>query len=178
MHTKNLLDRCKEELMWIATPEGVLRSLRSDLASKDAVEVNRLYKTYFDKPIHNGLREFIESSVREKDDGLKALVMTHANIHSDVSKCLDGFLQFQSERLSTFKSEKQLTRQIQNFWRNPTTQLLVIQCSAEVDADHMLLLKTTIENHHEEYVQSTASKSKRLVKHVCIIVHIERQKQR
>ena len=177
--------------MQVATPDGVLRSLKSELAATEMLEISRLYKTYFNKPTHNGLREFLETSIKQNPSqaqnseeggsyilGKKLLVMSHANIHTDVTKCLDGFVQCQSERLSSFKSEKQLMKQIQHFWREPGSELLVIQCNAEMDADHMLLMKSTIENHREEYFKSSKNKNRRSEKHVCIIVHVERQEER
>ena len=46
--------------MMVASPDGVLRSMESDLAQTNFEEVQALYYNYFQKPLHSGLRNYLE----------------------------------------------------------------------------------------------------------------------
>ena len=179
--SEHLIERCKEDLMWIASPEGVLRSLKSRQAEMEVDEVTRLYHSYFEKPIHNGIRHFLSEGddIGVKDDmiGVKLLIMTHSNIHTNVIDCLDRLMECQAKKLSSFKSEKQLTKQLKQFWKDPETELLVLQCKPDLDATHMLLAKSIIEQQRAEFVSATAESKPHSKKHVCIIVHEQRVKK-
>ena len=71
------------------------------------------------------------------------VILTHSNIHVNVSQCLDGLVQCQTEKLSAFKSKKQLTKELERFWGS-SDSLLVLQCKPELDASHLLLAKSII----------------------------------
>ena len=184
---EEVLDKCKKDLMWVASPDGALRSLKSRQADNDVREVRRFYRDYFDKPIHKGLAHFLDHSIKScgtgdpknEDEviGMKFLVMTHSNIHTNVMDCLDGQLKCQVEKLSSFKSEKQLTKQLQQFWDDPAAELLVLQCKPDLDATHMLLAKTIIEQQRREFSSIMQASSQPRNKHVCIIVHEQRTSQ-
>ena len=172
---EEVVERCKQNLMWIASPDGVLRSLKSKLALKQVDEVTERYRTYFQKPIHDGLRHFLSelggTAMEEDAIGAKLLVMTHSNVHTNVAECLNGLMTCQAEKLSSFKSEKQLTKQLQKFWDSPEVELLVLQCKPDLDASHMLLAKSIIEQQRADYASAVREIRK---KHVCIIVHDQR----
>ena len=175
-----ILEKCKEDLMLVASPDGVLRSLKSSLAEKNFEEVQALYKTYFEMPLHNGLKEYLKHSLEDlqlDDDatsGIRLLIMTHSNIHVNVAQCLSGLLQCQTEKLSAFKSEKHLTKQLERFWKSSDT-LLVLQCKPELDATHMLLAKSIIEQQRQKYEKELMEAAQSQIKHVCIIVHVQRE---
>ena len=175
-----ILEKCKEDLMLIASPDGVLRSLESSLAKKNFEEVQTLCKTYFAMPLHNGLKEYLKHSLEalQLDDdatsGIRLLIMTHSNIHVNVAQCLSGLLQCQTEKLSAFKSEKHLTKQLERFWKSSDT-LLVLQCKPELDATHMLLAKSIIEQQRQKYKKESMETAQSQIKHVCIIVHVLRE---
>ena len=178
-----LAELCKEELMSIATPDGVLRSLRSDLSAKTMDEVQLLSSNYFSKPVHSGLEEYMRQvledlQTRSEDQndtsrGMKLLIMTHSNIHTNVSKFLTGLGSCQAEKLSAFKSEKQLAKQLQSFWTS-SANILVLQCKPDLDAPHMLVAKHLIEDQRNVHISSKSGKVEQPTKHVCIIVHVQR----
>ena len=178
-----LTELCKEELMSIATPDGVLRSLRSDLSTKTMDEVQSLFTNYFSKPLHSGLREYLRQvledlQTRSEDQidtsrGMKLLIMTHSNIHTNVSRFLTGLGNCQAEKLSAFKSEKQLAKQLQSFWIS-NANMLVLQCKPDLDAPHMLVAKHLIEDQRNTYISSKSGNAEQPTKHVCIIVHVQR----
>ncbi|KAJ7381008.1 hypothetical protein OS493_004603 [Desmophyllum pertusum] len=178
-----LAEKCKQELMWIATPDGVLRSLKSNLSRTAMEEVELLYNSYFAKPVHSGFEEYLryilgDLQTRSEDEentsrGMMLLVMTHSNIHTNVSQCLTGKENCQAEKLSAFKSEKQLAKQLQSFWTSKRN-ILVLQCKPDLDAPHMLVAKHLIEDQRNAYISSKVGNAERPTKHVCIIVHVQR----
>ena len=180
---QKIAERCKEELMWIASPDGVLRSLKSYLSKTSMEEVRMLHNSFFSKPIHKGLKEYMrqvleemQTNSEESEDingGLKLLVMTHDNIHTNVAQCLTSLGNCQTEKLSAFKSEKQLAKQIQSFWTS-NANILVLQCKPDLDAPHMLVAKHLIEDQRNMYISSNAENTEKPTKHVCLIVHVQR----
>ncbi len=178
-----LAEMCKQELMWISTPDGVLRSLKSNLSRIAVDEVQLLSNNYFAKPVHSGFKEYLKHCLedlqtRPQDErstsrGMKLLVMTHSNIHTNVSQCLTGLGNCQAEKLSAFKSEKQLAKQLQSFWTS-NANILALQCKPDLDAPHMLVAKHLIEEQRNTYISSKGGNAVPPTKHVCIIVHVQR----
>ena len=178
-----ILEQCKQDLMMVASPDGVVRSLQSALAKTDLKEVQTLYDSYFQKPLHNGFKIYLkhllenlqfDSGSEDATDGMRLVVMTHSNIHVNVSQCLDGLVNCQTEKLSAFKSEKQLTRELERFWIS-SDPVLVLQCKPELDATHMLLAKSIIEQQREKHVKEVVTANRKEIKHVCIIIHVQRE---
>ena len=178
-----LIKKCKDDLMWIATPDGVLRTQKCEQLKENPREVEIFADEYFEKPIHNGLafcikyflsdQEFSHSTGDEV--GSKLLIMTYATVHTDISQCLDGStITYQLERLGAYKSEKQLEDRVHNFLSSDK-DLLVLQCTPELDGEHMLLARSVIEDKRRSYAKTfqelTSTKQK---KHVCILVHVPR----
>ena len=177
----DILEKCKQDLMLVASPDGVLRSIESSLAKRDSEEVQTRYETFFEMPLHNGLKEYLKHSLEglqlDDDDatsGIRLLIMTHSNIHVNVAQCIGGLLQCQTEKLSAFRSEKQLTKQLERFWKS-SDSLLVLQCKPELDATHMLLAKSIIEQQRQKYNKESTETAQSQIKHVCIIVHVQRE---
>ena len=178
-----ILEQCKEDLMMVASPDGVVRSMESDLAQTNLQEVQALHDNYFQKPLHSGLKNYLrhalqilenDSKSEDATSGMKLVVMTHSNINLSVSQCLEGLVKCQTEKLSAFKSEKQLTRELERFWRSKDS-FLVLQCKPELDATHMLLAKCIIEQQRDQYIKEAIKTTRKQVKHVCIVIHVQRE---
>ena len=185
LNSHEVLERCKQDLMMVASPDGVVRSLESALAKTNVEEVQTLYNIYFQKPLHNGLKDYLKHSLEnlqldseseDATDGLQLVIMTHSNIHVNVTQCLDGLVQCQTEKLSAFKSEKQLTKELERFWRS-SDSLLVLQCKPELDATHMLLAKSIIEQQRERHIKEATETNEKPLKHVCIVIHVQRESE-
>ena len=181
----DVLERCKQELMMVASPDGVVRSLESALAKKNLEEVKALYNNYFQNPLHNGVKDYLQHTLEnvqlnpeseDATDGMRLVIMTHSNIHVNVSQCLAGLIQCQTEKLSAFKSEKQLTKELERFWRS-SDSLLVLQCKPELDATHMLLAKSIIEQQREKHIKEAIDTTQKQLKHVCIVIHVQRESE-
>ena len=178
-----ILEQCKQDLMMVASPDGVLRSMESHLAATNLEEVQTLHDSYFQKPLHRGLKNYLKHALEtvESDSeseqatyGMRLVVMTHSNINMDVSQCLAGLVKCQTEKLSAFKSEKQLTRKLESFWKSKDS-LLVLQCKPELDAAHMLLAKSIIEQQSDEYLKEMMETTQKQIKHVCVVIHVQRE---
>ena len=184
---EDVLRRCKESLMWVASPDGVLRSLKSKQADRNIKEIKKLYSHYFDKPIHHGLAHFMDHFIKCGGDedpsndedliGMRLLVMTHSSIHVNVKTLLDGVAKCHTEKLSSFSSEKQLTKRLQHFWDDPEAEVLALQCKPDLDATHMLLAKSVIEQQRGKYSKRVQGSANPLSKHVLIIVHEQRSQE-
>ena len=175
--------KCKEELMGTATPDGVLRGLKSHLSEQSKEEVDMIYRNYFSKPVHMGLKGYMTQVLEDlktnsecqenAKGGLKLFVMTHSSIHSNVARYLSSLGICQTEKLSAFKSEKQLAKQLQGFWTSDAN-VLVLQCKPDLDAPHMLVAKHLIEDQRNTHISSNVGNSEKSIKHVCLIVHVQR----
>jgi hypothetical protein len=181
--SNEVLKKCKDDLMWIASPGGVLRTQRCNFLKEDSQEVQELSDDYFKKPLHQGFAAFMEyvvtnhqklSFFASDDIGSKTVVMTFSNIHTDIRQCLGNGFRCQIERLSACKSEKQLAERINEFWSTPEKELLVLQCKPDLDATHLLLARSIIEEKRNSYKQCLSEVEPQGPKHVCIVVHVQR----
>ena len=180
---EELLKKCKNDLMWIASPDGVLRTQKCSLLKEDIQEVQEFTDEYLKKPLHHGFAAFMQhvktnhqktSFFASDEIGSKTVVMTFSNIHTDIGECLDNGFRCQVERLSAYKSEKQLAERINEFWNTPEKELLVLQCKPELDCTHLLLARSVIEEKRNFYKQCLSEMDSQGYKHVCIVVHVQR----
>ena len=178
-----LLTKCKDDLMWIASPDGILRTQKCSLLKENYQEVHELSDEYLKKPVHQGFAAFMEhvktnhqkSSFFATDAiGSKTVVMTFSNIHTDIRQCLGSGFRCQVERLSAYKSEKQLAERITEFWNTPEKNVLVLQCKPDLDGTHLLLARSIIEEKRNSYKPCLSEMSTQEHKHVCIVVHVQR----
>ena len=178
---EEIVNKCKDDLMWIATPDGVLRTQKCECLKENSREVNKFANEYFEKPIHNGLASFVTFVVNDQEFayscgdevGSKTIVMTYATVHTDITQCLDGItIEYQLERLGAYKAEKNLEDRIQKFFSSDE-KLLIFQCKPEFDGEHMLLARSIIEDKRNSYKLKTYQTTKQR-KHVCILVHVRR----
>ncbi len=177
-HAKNsshedLFEICKADLMWVASPEGVVRARKSDLFKKAEKEIESVTEDYFKKPIHHGLAHFItvvkqgnHSYLAGDEIGSRCLVMTYSSTRIKDINC-------QLEVLRLFNSEEQLMKAVASFW-NSEADVLILQC-LETDASNLLLARSVIENKRKSYALGNQGNSSVLKKHVILLIHVERQ---
>ena len=109
-----ILDKCKERLVAIASSDGVLRAEQSTL---ERDEVDRWKEVYFRQQHHDSLYDYFENLLldQEKSSGHLVIVNTFSNINTDIKSCLQNHLRCQVDKLSTFKSEAQLSNRVSQY---------------------------------------------------------------
>lgn len=167
---EQIIQTCQDQLLWITTPESVIRINDSELSKNKPNLAKKLTKSYFGLPIHNGLLkllEFFNADSCQKGETTLTVVFTHDHeLPSLHTQCTN----LRMERLRNFKSEKYLNTKIQDFFDSNSIYLL-LHCKASEDSVHILLAKSIIEH----CMRSTKENQK--PKTVCIICQIERQKR-
>ncbi|RUS21992.1 hypothetical protein BC937DRAFT_90712 [Endogone sp. FLAS-F59071] len=149
-----LLDVCKADLINMACSDAIIRSGDSILAIIDPQEVAHWKDVYFNRQQHDNLRSYI-TALLSKDFLSSQLMMitTLSNVNVDISACLEDLLQCQVDKLSTFKSEAQLTNRLKMFWNEPSKELLILQCDGQNTSEGVLkLAKYIIELQQREYL--------------------------
>ena len=184
---EEVLKKCKDELMWIASPDGVLRTQKCKLLQQNSKHVQELSDEYFRKPLHQGFATFIQHVMINHQEpffagdeiGSKTVVMTFSSVYTDIPQCLqmgDDSTECQAERLSVYKSEKLLSERISEFWDQREKSLLILQCTPELDGKHLTLAHCIIEETRNSYKKCVPEKDRQGFKHVCIVVHVQRRK--
>ncbi|CAG8475156.1 3381_t:CDS:10, partial [Racocetra persica] len=168
-----ILHKCKEMLIGIAMPDGIVRSKKSMLSNK---EVDYWYKFYFEQQYHENFPGYIESLMEDAKNaqGFNAIVYTFSSINTDVESCLNNILRCQVDKLSTFKSEAQFQSRIKHFWLESKADILILQCDLNSsNSECIKLAKFIIEQYKNEFIGSKYSFVQ--VKHVCIILHLRKE---
>ena len=171
-HSK-ILTKCKDTLLQVCSPDGIIRMGRSVLSKEDDFASDELKEKYFHLPLHDGLGSYVHDLLLNHSDELhKLIVFTHSNLHTNIGTCLKSVSsRFQIEKLSTFKSEKQLSHRVHNFWLDTDDEWLIIQCSSQLDMMNFLLMKSTVEKHRSEYMNLNSE----CRKNVIIVIHLDRE---
>ena len=182
---EEILAKCKDDLMWIASSDGVLRTQKGKSYQQNSQQVQELSDTYFQKPLHQGFAAFIQHVMSNHQKpffagdeiGSKTVVMTFSSFYTDIRKCLQlkDDMECQVERLSSYKSETMLSEKISEFWNTRGKALLVLQCKPEMDGEHLMLARCIIEEKRNSYKKCVPEKDRQGIKHVCIVIHVQRR---
>src|SRR6266542_3924391 len=111
---EEILEKCKECLIAVASSDGIVRAERSTL---ERDEINRWKHVYFHQQQHDSIYDYFtalfdqEKSLADPSGNL-VIVNTFSNINTDVKSCLQGLLSCQVDKLSTFKTEAQLSNRV------------------------------------------------------------------
>ncbi|KAL3853048.1 hypothetical protein ACJMK2_016631, partial [Sinanodonta woodiana] len=166
------VEESKCTLLQVVKPEAIVRLGMSDYGKNCSnEEVENVQQSYFQMQIHDGLEHFLKVEIGTGREcvGNMIIVFTNSNIHTDLKKIVPDF-KCQVEKLGAFKSEKQLTMQMEQFWHSSDRELLFLQCKADTDGTHILLSKSIIEKLQADYIRRDMPP-----KHVCLIVHLGRR---
>src|SRR2546423_780614 len=122
-----VLFRCKEKLINIASSDGLIRAEKSIL---NLDEVKQWKNIYFNEQHHDNLIDHIQHRLSQtvNDEGLQIIINTFSNINTDIKSCLQDDISCQVDKLSTFKTESQFQNRIKNFWVESQDEMLIIQC--------------------------------------------------
>ncbi|PKK80816.1 hypothetical protein RhiirC2_723487 [Rhizophagus irregularis] len=200
-----ILFKCKEKLVKIASSDGMIRAERSNL---NLEEVKQWKNIYFNEQHHDNLTDHIQYCLSDNEnynegfEGLQIIINTFSNINTDIKSRLQYITSCQIDKLSTFKTESQFQNRIKYFWNESQDKMLILQCDVTtINAGCIKLAKFLIEQYRNEYLQKRRlqsqlqqdteqsiswslknSQSKQPqkdlpIKHVCIILHIHREQE-
>ena len=176
-----ILEKCKECLVAIATSDGIIRS-ESSLLNHE--EVLKWKECYFKAQHHNSLLDYFNALLKQNDptaEGKQVIVNTFSNINTDVESCLSNKFSCQVDKLSTFKSEAHFRNRIKHFWLESDKQILIFQCDMTTDnIECIKLAKFVIGQLYGKYLRKRQNNNKineTPIKHACIILHIHHEQE-
>ncbi|CAG8477178.1 1481_t:CDS:10, partial [Racocetra fulgida] len=152
MDSLEILEKCKECLIAIASSDGIVRAEKSAL---EPDEIEHCKKVYFKDQHHDHLEDYFSSllDTEPTTKGYQIIINTFSNINTDIAKCLKDVFTCQVLKLSTFKTEAEFQNQIKRFWfDSPNKAMLVLQCDlTTANAGCIKLAKFLIEQYRLEY---------------------------
>ncbi|CAG8596276.1 6964_t:CDS:10, partial [Paraglomus occultum] len=174
---EDILERCKERLIKIASSDGLVRATHSVLAIESDEVIN--WTSYFDRGEHDHIAAYFGPLIANSlyNEGYQLIIHTFSNINTDVKGCLEGILKCQVDKLSTFKAEAQLQSRVKHFWFESDDELLLLQCDLSTTrAGNIRLAKLIIEQLRNEYFARRQRNEyvNMPAKHACIILHHHR----
>ncbi|CAG8562549.1 11938_t:CDS:10 [Diversispora eburnea] len=196
---EEILRKCKESLVAIASADGIIRATKSGIDLEESLFWKNVYfpplkhknqhhddlfwnNVFFPSQegcnqFHYHLEDYFIALFCEGDSKpLLVIINTFSNINTDVKECLEKVMQVQVYKLSTFKTESQLHNRVKHFWFESDDQMLVIQCDvAAKNSGCIKLAKFIIEQYRNEFLQIKTQKMR--AKHACIILHIHREQE-
>ncbi|GES78826.1 hypothetical protein GLOIN_2v1764819 [Rhizophagus clarus] len=175
MEENELLEKCKEALIAIATSDGMVRIDKSPLEFE---EIQHYKNIYFQVQHHNDIADYFQDLLRNANlDGHLIIVNTFSNINTNIKFCLKNVTpKCYVLKLSTFKTENQFQKQMKKFWFGSDYELLILQCDTTiVSTECIKLAKFIIEQSRNEYLQKAQENNLIKNKHACIVLHLRRE---
>eukprot|EP00741_Cyanophora_paradoxa_P020194 tig00000219_g19493.t1 len=176
-----VLERCKADLIDTMTEDCVVRLTLTRLGS-DPDAARRITEIYRREQEHGSLAAFVSSAVAKWSEqpakrggavGITSIVYTFSQPTPTVNA---GALQPSVVILGAIKRESDFVSRMKAFWSAESGEdLLVVQCSAQLDRATIPLAKYLLDQHRDEYIAVAEKTGKALTpKHALIIVHLDR----
>ncbi|PKY48629.1 hypothetical protein RhiirA4_525636 [Rhizophagus irregularis] len=173
-----ILEKCKESLIAIASPDGIIRA---ELSILDQDEVDRWKYAYFKHHHHNGLFNYFDALFDQEKlsadpKGQLVIINTFSKINIKFKSCLQDYLKCQVYNLSTIKTEVQITNIVKNFFFESNDKVLILQCDINtINTKCIKLVKYIIEQFRNEFLaEKEKCETNMPIKYTCIIFHIQR----
>ncbi|PKB95996.1 hypothetical protein RhiirA5_472770 [Rhizophagus irregularis] len=170
----DILEKCKESLIAIASADGIIRA---ELSILEKDEVDRWKHVYFNQQHHNGLSNCFDALFGLFDpEGQLVIINTFSKIYTDFKSCLQDYLRYQVHNLSIIKTEVQISKIVKDFFFESMDQVLILQCDINtINAKCIKLVKYIVEQFRNEFLaEKEKGESNMPIKHACIIFHIRR----
>ncbi|VDH96558.1 Hypothetical predicted protein [Mytilus galloprovincialis] len=176
---EHIHDNAFGRLLWLFPPEVIVRAKESKYALSKKNFIKEIIVEFMKLPIHDGICNFFINFAwksRSTNDGssdglIKSFVIyTYSSLHSIVEDDFNGY-QIQKQKIATFKSEKEFTTTVENFFSSEKSVFL-LQCSAASDNQKILLTKDILEKAIRKYKLTCESEKSR--KFVFIVIHVYR----
>ncbi|PKK65362.1 hypothetical protein RhiirC2_68609 [Rhizophagus irregularis] len=173
-----IVEKCKESLIAIASSDGIIRA---ELSILDQDEVNRWKHVYYYQQHHNGLSNYFDALFDQEKlcsdpKGQLVIINTFSKITIDLKSCLQDCLRYQIHNLSIIKTEVQISKIVKDFFFDPIDQVLILQCDINaINIECVKLVKYIIEQFRSEFLTKKETCEINMpIKHACIIFHIRR----
>ncbi|GBC14823.1 hypothetical protein GLOIN_2v1781959 [Rhizophagus irregularis DAOM 181602=DAOM 197198] len=173
-----ILEKCKESLIAIASADGIIRA---GLSILEQDEVDRWKHVYFNQQHHNGLSNYFDAlfdqdKLCSDPKGQLVIINTFSKITVDFKSCLQDYLRYQVHNLSTIKTEVQISKIVKDFFFESIDQVLILQCDINtINIKCVKLVKYIIEQFRSEFLaKKETCEINTTIKHACIIFHIRR----
>ncbi|GES73776.1 hypothetical protein GLOIN_2v432849 [Rhizophagus clarus] len=173
-----ILGKCKESLISIATTDGIIRA---ELSILEQDEVDKWKHVYFDQQHHDGISNYFDALFEqekfvEDPKGQLVIINTFSKISIDLKSYLKDYLKYQAYNLSLIKTEIQILKIVKNFFFESMDQLLILQCDINsINIKCVKLVKYIIEQFRNEFLaQNENYETNMPIKYACIIFHIQR----
>ncbi|PKY26550.1 hypothetical protein RhiirB3_513718 [Rhizophagus irregularis] len=174
-----ILEKCKEALIAIASPDGIIKA---ELSILDQDEVDRWKYVYFKHHHHNGLSNYFDALFDQEKlsadpKGQLVIINTFSKINIKFKSCLQDYLKCQVYNLSTIKTEVQITNIVKKFFFESNDKVLILQCDINTinTTKCIKLVKYIVEQFRNEFLaEKEKCESNMPIKYACIIFHIQR----
>jgi hypothetical protein len=171
-----ILENCKRRLIALSTSDGIVRAERLIL---NLNEIDQLRHYYYTQR-HNSIYDYFETLfgqenlLKNSEENL-IIINTFSHINTDINSCLSDLTTCQVYKLSSLKSESQLSNLVEKFYLKSTDQILILHCDADVSIECISLAKFIIEQYQNENLDKKDQfETKMPTKYVCIVNHIQR----
>ncbi|CAB4494066.1 unnamed protein product [Rhizophagus irregularis] len=168
-----ILEKCKESLIAIASADGIIRA---ELSILEQDEVDRWKHVYFNQH-HNCLSNYFDALFGLFDpEGQLVIIDTFSKIYTDFKSSLQDYLRYQAHNLSIIKTEVQISKIVKDFFFESMDQVLILQCDINtINIKCVKLAKYIIEQFRSEFLAKKETYEINMpIKHACIIFHIRR----
>jgi hypothetical protein len=172
VNDNEILKKCKEFLIAIASSDGIIRA---ELSTLEQVEIDRWKRVYFNQQHHNSLYDYFDNLFDKEAEpkGQLGIIYTFSKINIDFKSFLQHYLRYQIYKLSTFKTEAQISKLVKEFFFESTDDILFIQCDiSNINIKCIESVKYIIEKFRNEYL--IKKETNEPIKHTFIIFHIQR----
>ncbi|PKY54759.1 hypothetical protein RhiirA4_548384 [Rhizophagus irregularis] len=173
-----ILEKCKESLIAIASSDGIISA---ELSILNQDEVNRWKHIYYCQPHHNGLSNYFDALFDQEklcsdSKGQLVIINTFSKITIDLKSCLQDCIRYQIHNLSIIKTEVQISKFVKDFFFESIDQVLILQCDINtINIKCVKLVKYIIEQFRSEFlIEKETCEINMPIKHACIIFHIRR----
>lgn len=160
-----------KSLLWLIPPEVIIRGTDSVFAEKHPFLFSDSTNKFLSLPLHDGIEQYFENTNFPSQNSSLSCIFTYSSIHSNIPNKFES-KRIQRDKLAVFKSEKQFSSRVENFYHS-SDDLLILQCLYSSDWQHILLAKVIIEKYLRE-LKRQKDAPETIEKKVCIVVHLER----
>jgi hypothetical protein len=169
-----ILENYKQRLIALTTSDGIVRAERLILNPNEIDRLKHIYYTQRRDNIHDYFETlFNQENSLEKSNLI--VIHTFSHINTDINSCISDLTTCQAYKLSSLKSESQLSNLVEKFYLKSTDQMLILQCDTVVGIECINLAKFIIEQYqNENFDKKEQFETKIPTKYVCIVNHIQR----